>query len=615
MGHGRGHFGKVNADCLYFARSGSHGGEDRQGARHMTIFEFSENTDSREILCRIFPGPAPEITSYKLRKAWDGSEFNGCFVFEDRIQPAITETLNAIVAASRQATASISTDIAPSTDAVPADDTEPSTEPPPTIIAALTEFVIAERRDATCSIAVTEDHMGADAIVVAPWGGNVVEESLVLNALRAADVCFGLDTDAIKALVDEAGIAAPGSTLKKRLANATEPSMGTPSRFENLVIPFQDRVLKPRENADGSIDFHDLGAIETVETGAELVRRYPALPGANGTDVFGKTIPARTPEETPFTVGEGAALDTADPFLLRAARAGVPHRVANGMSVDDVLQVAEVDLRVGNVDFEGSLVVKGDVRAGLKIKVGKDLIVGGFIDCATVEAGGDVTIKQGIIGPATPGSELSCSIRARNITAHYAQNSQLHASEDIALHSHLLNCDVRDCRSVRVGDKSQTKARLAGGSVRARLSVESGVIGAVSEAGTQIHMDAGLQELRQLISAEQMQHAQLDETVVGLEKSAQQIEALPPSEALADKLTRIRNTIAKYQDEMQLLQAGIEEKKLAITEQIANARVVAHAHAYSGVELHCLDVHRQFHAEQGGFIMAVRDDAWTQIDG
>ena len=50
------------------------------------------------------------------------------------------------------------------------------------------------------------------------------------------------------------------------------------------------------------------------------------------------------------------------------------------MRVDEVLNVKQVDIRHGHVEFEGSLLVTGDVMPGMRVKTSGDVVIGGFVE-------------------------------------------------------------------------------------------------------------------------------------------------------------------------------------------------------------------------------------------
>ncbi len=557
----------------------------------MPVYRFSENPGTREILCHILPGAQPsDLIASRLRQDWDACEFASCHLQTENIDAGLNAAIEALVK--------------PVAAAPEADDT-----PPP-----LATFVIATRKDATCTVTVSDDSMSAEAAVTPAAGGAALGWEIVCAAVEAAGVVHGIDESAIASLIREAAAATPGLMLHGTLARGSKPGKPLPSYFENLVTPFQDRVLRPRERADGSVDFHDLGDIESVHEGDLLVRRHPPRAGRLGHDVLGNEIASELLPETPFAIGEGTATDPEKVNELRATRGGVPHRLANGMSVNDVLQVNEVDLHTGNIKFDGSLIVKNDIHSDMRVSVTKDVIVGGFIEAAEVEAGGDITAKQGIIGPAVQGSQHACQIKGSNITTKYVQNAALEAAEDIKVELNLMHCHVTACRNLTVGGERSKTSRICGGAIHASISVAAGVLGSESETPTRIVMDDAILKLRREADSHYSERLEIEETCEGLEHSLKELGHKPKTAALDEMMSRIENTIRSYRDEIARFDREEQEKRDTLAAMTAACRVIARARIYPGLDLQCMDARHRFSVAKGPCEFGLRDAHWTALD-
>ena len=66
--------------------------------------------------------------------------------------------------------------------------------------------------------------------------------------------------------------------------------------------------------------------------------------------------------------------------------------------VSDVYEVENVDLSTGNIDFEGSVQVKGNVSSNFVIRAGGNVIISGVVEGAYIEAGGNIIIARGMNG-------------------------------------------------------------------------------------------------------------------------------------------------------------------------------------------------------------------------
>src|SRR5699024_6610991 len=65
----------------------------------------------------------------------------------------------------------------------------------------------------------------------------------------------------------------------------------------------------------------------------------------------------------------------------------------------DVYEVNEsISMKIGNIDFPGSVIIRGDVPTGFTVKAAGDVKVFGLVEAATIIAEGTVTISEGIAG-------------------------------------------------------------------------------------------------------------------------------------------------------------------------------------------------------------------------
>lgn len=559
----------------------------------MAVYEFKENSDTRQVTCYILPTDPSEISVEKAKAAFEQSKFADLHLFSEHLEPAIAAALKTLAAREQ------------------AESGQESAKPRP-----LTAFVIAERRDDShIAVNVSEDATEAEVTLTKSSSAAIASVEMIQRALARASVVKGINESAIHELVAEAREAKDGQVLKRTVAEGVPPGPGVPSSFEYLVTPFQDRVLQPQQQEDGSVDQLDLGNIDTVKVGDVLMRRRPARPGSDGSTVTGKLIPAPTPKETPFSRGKGAQVSPENAHLLVAKADGIPHRLKNGMSVDDVLQIEEVGLRTGHIDMEGNLLVKGDVRPDMKVKLTGNLTVLGFVESATIEIDGDLTVRSGIMGTPlqSPSDDYTCVVKARNIESKYAQNAKLNAGQDIRMTSHMLHCDAK-AHAVVIGRNSRD-AQLAGGSVQVESMVETGVLGV--EAGTAMRLvfDPNISEL--LRQHDETHEARLakENTLLQLAATIRKLKALPKRPPdLKEKCARISKTIDQFRAEAGEMHSK-EKRLLAEIEQLrAKVRLTVRGVIHAGVELHCDTVRNRFNQDRGPGTLVIRNNTWQSAN-
>lgn len=361
------------------------------------------------------------------------------------------------------------------------------------------ELPLGEARDASFVLAVDPDAMQAWVTVTPACGGRALELDDIYLVLGEAGVTFGID----RAVV--AAACAGNAGERFRVAVGEPAENGQDARFELLIQDARDRV--PHVDEHGLIDFRDLGAIPTVHADQDLMRRIPPTPGVPGHTVRGDTLePAPGRNEGFAERLVGAYVATEDPNLLRAVVSGQPVRCATAVNVEPVFQVRNVNVATGNISFDGTINIEGEVLPGMKVQATGDIIVGGVIDGAELDAGGDIRIAGGIIAKA--------HVRAGgSVSARFVENAQIIAGTTIAIDDTALQSDLQANNQIIIGLKSPQRGRLAGGSARAMMLVQAPIIG--SSTGGVTHLLLGVNpvleaQYRDLLAKIEKQKAEED---------------------------------------------------------------------------------------------------------
>ena len=412
------------------------------------------------------------------------------------------------------------------------------------------DVIVGERRDGSFTIEVARDASCVWVNLVPAFGGKAVTPDDIVKALGEAGVVFGIDEPALR---QACGAAVPARIVA---AASVQPVNGEDTQFVMLIDLARDRA--PRVDAQGLIDFRELGDIPSIEAGAPLMRRIPATSGVDGHDVRGTTLRATPGRDFPFAdklVGVSIAAD--DPNLLVAAVKGQPVCMGNGASVEQILAVKGVSLESGNISFDGSVRVEGDVMAGMKVHVSGDIIVTGIVEGGELDAGGNIQVGAGIIAHA--------KVRAAgSISARFVENSQLYAGTVIAIDDMVLQSDLQALNQILIGLKSPQRGRLVGGSARAMMLVQTPLLGAASSGVTsvQVGVNPVLETRhRDLLELIEKQNAEQE----NLKKVVKHLAQFPDKKAIFERAK------ASWQHAVQAWASSIQdkdelEKELALIE-------------------------------------------------
>lgn len=450
--------------------------------------------------------------------------------------------------------------------------------------------------DGSFELNVSSDRMSALLSLTPPRGGKPVTEAQVREALEARGIVAGIRDDALHAAIEK------GQCEDLVIAEGRPPVPGKPGGFENLLDALTARQQEDDENA--VIDYRDMGNLTLVAPGQPLMRRIPTTPGQPGEDVLGTPIEPAPIPDVPFASNlTGVATDPEDPDLLLAAIAGVPMVVPQGVNVNSLVEVEAVDLNSGNIEFGGTLRVKGDIKMGMTVKVAGDVIVNGTIEAAHVHADGNITVNGGIVGMAdsvtdnrgqSRTAQISCggTVKARFIT-----NAHISAGKNVAVEREIRQADILAGESVLVGPPGSQQGVITGGTVQALKSVQAGTIGSMAAVPTDVRvgLDPHAEAKREALAAER---ADLEEKKDKLEKLLLFLHA-NPQKNVNGVGERARNTL----DQVLAGVIDVQARETKLTQDLLplqTAQVIAKKRFYGGVTLHVANKVMEFLEDQIG---------------
>lgn len=408
--------------------------------------------------------------------------------------------------------------------------------------------------DTRYQVAVAADSLTAWLTVIPPEnGGAAPDPAAARAALANAGVIFGIDEPAI------ANALGPALGSQTEVAHGTPPQPGKDGWLEPLVAVNQQRLA--HADAQGRVDFRDRGTTPSVAPNDALMRRHPPIPGVSGQGVTGKVLPVAAAKAAKFSVRlQGVEVAPDDTDLLRAAVAGQPILVNDGITVEPILRLDTVDMASGNVEFIGS------------------------VEAAELIAGGDIVVKGGVIGHSPQeGKDIQQMDTARltakgSIKARYLENCIVLAEQAVEIDEAVIQCDVTAIEQVCVGSEGTGKGSIVGGTVRATARVRANVLGGPGSSQTRILvgvnplLQRAIEECREHIDAKLKESGELTKVL--------KLLATRPDKA--EIAAKARLTLQKVNEE--IAEALNEEKILKARLQVADqARIVVSGRVYSGV--------------------------------
>ncbi len=324
---------------------------------------------------------------------------------------------------------------------------------------------IAKRLNAEIDCQLENDKMLANLVVKGAYGGRGLRGSEIINALAQGHILKGINKLALKKVLVESRILAPGEILVQPVAQGTPAIHGEDARCEPLVEDIKSRILAPQQKKDSEkLDMKDLGNTVSVSEGDAVMRKINATHGKSGFTVTGEILEPVSGKDIELKPGKNTIISEEKPDQLIATISGLPIIKGNSVDIENAMVLKNVGIETGHIKFKGNLVITGNIESGMVVRATGDITVGGFIESADVQAQGDITIAKGIIGHTiSDDQEPSCIIKSgRSITASYAQYSSLQARDDINLKVHSISNQIMCGRNLTVLDDNEKGGTLSG---------------------------------------------------------------------------------------------------------------------------------------------------------
>jgi hypothetical protein len=340
--------------------------------------------------------------------------------------------------------------------------------------------VIASDRDCTLSIRIDDEKMNAFLDCEPGLGqGRALSVGAVREVLNGKGIKFGIDENRIAEVI---GAAETSKNAQKDVcvASGKQPLPGADGTIEYLFSTnTQDADFKIL--ADGRIDYRHSQNIVMAQKDQMLARLVGPKPGRAGMNVFGEEVPA--PDGTPagFIAGEGVRAEKENTEFYAEINGSI---ILNGSIiavVNTFVVNGDVDFSTGNIQFNGTVLINGNVPDGFEVKAEGDIIVAKIVESARLEAGRDVVIKGGVQGK---GKGLVSA--GRDIKVGYAQNARLEAQGNICIGNSAINSYIFTSKNLVMLERHGS---VIGGEVFAQRGIDVRVLG--SENGVKTFIEVG----------------------------------------------------------------------------------------------------------------------------
>lgn len=312
-------------------------------------------------------------------------------------------------------------------------------------------------------IFVAPDQMSAvlRAVVGEPSALSSLNE--VKDELNRLGVTYGIDLDLVETWFSSEDndelVVAKGKYSKN----------GRDGFVKFLVdVSAKPQFVPAEDGKEKNIDYRSAMRVSLVQADQKMAEIVAPTAGDPGTNIMGGIMAAAPGNATRIGVGDNVEQVGND---IIAKSAGTPNYRENVLSVRKMYEVGNVSFETGNINFPGTVVIKGDVLDDFEIQAQEHVIIQGLVNAARITAGGYIQCLGGIFGKG------KAELRANGfIEARFCDSASLCSDGDITITKDLLHCKTQCLGQVKCG------GAVIGGEVLALKGVEAADIG--SEMGS-----------------------------------------------------------------------------------------------------------------------------------
>ncbi|MFT6992236.1 MAG: hypothetical protein ACJASL_004235 [Paraglaciecola sp.] len=452
-------------------------------------------------------------------------------------------------------------------------------------ISGVIEHRIGERRDTQIKCRIVEDQLSAYMTITTGYAGQLPSVKSLLKELDLIGIKRGISKKRLTSLVQQCAQAKPNEVFEELIAKGLAPRIGKSSQLKPLVQNALDRILKPQTVGSARVDMRNLGAIICVQKGTELLRRMPPTEGRKGYTVGGDTIDAKSGEWIKFIPGDGTVISDGDENLLMADISGMPKFKDQKMWVDNIFTCKGVNVGSGNVNYDGSVLVNGDVTEKMEIHATGDVTVNGFVESATIHAGGDIIITEGAMGKVNDSAtEYSTSLTSKgSVHVQHGQGLDINCNGNVTVGRQLAYSRINCRGKVTVGAIDRPNGNIFACTVKCQDKITAGTLGAVSGSNLSIDYSEGFNTL---LERKDTLDELLNKIKQNNKRHLERINIINSKYIPKDMQLRVDEANQMFLSETQLLEwleAKSKEMNQAKDQYQSNIQLIANKRVYPGV--------------------------------
>lgn len=241
-----------------------------------------------------------------------------------------------------------------------------------------------------------------------------------------------------------------------------EIAKGTPAiEGEDGWIKFLfPRAKRVTIKEDGTADFRNIERYIHVNKSDKVAIVFEGTNGTDGINVYGEVIHPKPTKKPKLIVGKNVSSSeeryNEDPQkivnVFYATCNGVIFTTDNSVTVSPELNIdSDVGIETGNINFEGTIRVKGNIVEGAVVNCKSSLFVAGNVESNDVQVAENLEIKGGIKGKDKARGKIMVK---GDLHAKYIENSNVEVHGDLIIENYILNSKINCLGTIFVSSDS-----------------------------------------------------------------------------------------------------------------------------------------------------------------
>lgn len=421
---------------------------------------------------------------------------------------------------------------------------------------------LEKHKDASFKIVIDEQKTSVSIVIErAVYGECLIYDDILESLLGSSIKIEFVDTKLLAHCIEL------NEDASHVIAKGVQPIKGVDSQFTVLFNTESHHV--PDHDAHGTVNHYETHSYINVAKNQPVMKRITHTQGTAGMTVFGDTINADNGKAIKFLLDKTVQIDKADPNLLLAAKKGHPLAFENGIHVDDTLTIKNANLSSGNIHFDGSVEITGEVFPNVVIEATGDIFIHGMVENASLISGNNITIGAGILSSKLfdhNDDKLSpeCTLIAEGtITGKYCNTIRATAKKDILIETYSMHSLLRAGENIIIGSNNG-KGVLIGGTSYASFSIKANVIGSNAYVSTNIRCGS-MRSIKKLYKKTRSEFNRRESELSLLSTLLNKIKSqgspstvgtvvLKKAKILHDEINKLKQSIIDYEAKLHVLE-------------------------------------------------------------